>query len=88
MCISFLQLYRRTLSALDTCWGKNVQKTNLREQRPNLDINEEDVVGPVVVWECAAIRPTVANATRTPNIFLNGVGRFAAVLEIAQLYKR
>ena len=31
-------------------------------------------MGPVVVWECAAIRPTVANGTRTPNIFLNGVG--------------
>ena len=75
------------------------RKANSREQhvtilgkrqykRSNLDINGEDVVGPVVVWECAAIRPTVANGTRTPNIFLNGVGRFAAVLEIAQLYKR
>ena len=56
--------------------------------RPNRDTNGEDVMGPVVVWECAAIRPTVANGTRTPNIFLNGVGRFAAALEIAQLYKR
>ena len=87
------------MSARDTREEKNAPEENLREQhvtvlgkcqykQPDLDTNGEDVVGPVVVWECAAIRPTVANATRTPNIFLNGVGRFAAVLEIAQLYKR
>ena len=31
-------------------------------------------MGPGVVWEFSAIRPTDANATRTPNMFLDGVG--------------